>query len=60
MGSRLVSRSAGVRLSGSLAERLPVASDEGSSIWVVVKSSVPFWVPVKIRHLLFKVPKKGP
>ena len=28
--------------------------------WVVVKIMVPFWVPIIIRHLLFKVPKKGP
>ena len=25
--------------------------------WVVVK---PFWVPIIIRHLIFRVPKKGP
>ena len=25
--------------------------------WVVVKIMVPFWIP--IRHLLFRVPKKG-
>ena len=30
------------------------------STWVVVKIMVPFWVPVIIRHLLFRVPKKGP
>ena len=29
-------------------------------VWVVVKISVPFWVPIIIRHLLFRVPKKGP
>ena len=29
-------------------------------IWVVVKIMVPFWVPIIIRHLLFRVPKKGP
>ena len=28
--------------------------------WVVVKIMVPFWVPIIIRHLLFRVPKKGP
>ena len=27
--------------------------------WVVVKIRVPFWVPILIRHLLFRVPKKG-
>ena len=30
------------------------------SIWVVVKIMVPLWVPIIIRHLLFRVPKKGP
>ena len=29
-------------------------------IWVVVKIRVLFWVPIIIRHLLFRVPKKGP
>ena len=28
--------------------------------WVVVKMMVPFWVPITIRHLLFRVPRKGP
>ena len=28
--------------------------------WVLVKIMVPFWVPIIIRHLLFRVPKKGP
>ena len=30
------------------------------SIWVVVKMMVPFWVPIIVRHLIFRVPKKGP
>ena len=30
------------------------------SIWVVVKIMVPFWIPVIIRHLIFRVPNKGP
>ena len=30
------------------------------NMWVVVKIMVPFWVPIIIRHLLFRVPKKGP
>ena len=30
------------------------------SIWVVVKIMVPFWVPIIIRPLIFRVPKKGP
>ena len=29
-------------------------------IWVVVTIMVPFWVLIIIRHLLFRVPKKGP
>ena len=29
-------------------------------IWVVVKIMVPFWVPIILRHLLFRVPKKRP
>ena len=29
-------------------------------IWVVVNIMVPFWVPNIVRHLLFRVPKKGP
>ena len=29
-------------------------------IWVVVKIIVPFWIPMIIRHLIFRVPKKGP
>ena len=28
--------------------------------WVVVKIMVPFWIPIIIRHLLFRVPKNGP
>ena len=29
-------------------------------IWVVVKTMVPFWVLNTIRHVIFRVPKKGP
>ena len=29
-------------------------------IWVVVKMMVPFWVQIIIRHLLFRVLRKGP
>ena len=28
-------------------------------IWEVVKIMVPFGVPIIIRHLVFRVPKKG-
>ena len=31
-----------------------------SFIWVVVKMMVPFVIPIIIRHLIFRVPKKGP
>ena len=31
-----------------------------SLIWVVVKIMVPFWLTIIIRHLTFRVPKKGP
>ena len=31
-----------------------------STIWVVVKIMVPFWIPIIVRHLIFRVPKKGP
>ena len=30
------------------------------SIWVVFKIMVPFWIPILIRHLIFRVAKKGP
>ena len=30
------------------------------TIWVVVKTVVPFWIPIIIGHLIFRVPKKGP
>ena len=30
-----------------------------SVVWVVVKIMVPFWVPITIWHLIFRVPKKG-
>ena len=29
-------------------------------MWVVVKMMVPFWIPIIIRHLILRVPKKGP
>ena len=37
----------------------PEAEGAPGSMWVVVKIMVPFWVPTIIRHLLFRVPKKG-
>ena len=29
-----------------------------NAIWVVVKIMVPFWIPIIIRHLIFRAPKK--
>ena len=31
-----------------------------TTIWVAVKIMVPFWIPIIIWHLIFRVPKKGP
>ena len=28
-------------------------------IWVVVKIMVPFWIPIIIRHLMFRTHEKG-
>ena len=33
---------------------------EVAALWVVVKIRVPFWLPIMIRHQIFRVPKKGP
>ena len=27
-------------------------------MWVVFKMMVPFWIPIIIRHLIFRVPKR--
>ena len=27
---------------------------------VVIKIVVAFWIPIIVRHLIFRVPKKGP
>ena len=35
-------------------------STKDMNIRVVVKIMVPFRVPIIIRHLIFRVPKKGP
>ena len=29
-------------------------------IWAVVKLMVPFWILIIIRHLVLRVPQKGP
>ena len=38
---------------------VPPGGLEEAITWVAVKIMVPFWVP-NIRHLLLRVPKKGP
>ena len=30
-----------------------------TTTWVIVKIMVPFWIPMIMRHLVFRVPKKG-
>ena len=30
------------------------------TIWVVVKTTVPCWIPIIRRHLIFRVPKQEP
>ena len=68
----VVAGSSGVRILGALGcqcfvivcirlERLPMKfASQRINMWVVVKIMVPFWVPNVVRHLLFRVPKKGP
>ena len=29
-------------------------------MWVVAKIMVPFWIPIRKRHLILRVPNKGP
>ena len=29
-----------------------------SFTWVVVRNMAPFWIPIIIRHLIFRVPKR--
>ena len=38
----------------------PGGGGGGDPIWMVVKIMVPFWVPIIIRPLVFRVPKKRP
>ena len=47
----------------ALAPKPDLAMSEAASrvyIWVVVNMMVPFGVPIIVRHLLFRVPKKRP
>ena len=50
----------GPRVQGLWNLKLRLRSKSQGFIRVVVKIRVPFWVPSRIRHLLFRVPKKGP
>ena len=34
--------------------------NNNGSLWVVVKIMIPFGIPIIIRHLIFRVPEKGP
>ena len=38
---------------------LPVATAKHDTC-VVVKIMGPFWIPIIVRHLIFRVPNKGP
>ena len=39
-------------------EKVPGRANLGPYMWVVVKIMVPFWIPIIIRHLVFRVPKR--
>ena len=45
---------------GYLGLRQAPLRNSNDVTWVVVKIMVSFWVPNIIRHLIFRVPKKGP
>ena len=55
VGADKIRNYARVPLKGSIK-----GSMKGLGFRVVVKILVPFWVLMKIRHLIFRVPKKGP
>ena len=40
-------------------DQLMSRANDSVDIWLVVKIMVPFWIPIIIRHLIFRVPKKG-
>ena len=44
----------------SKAAKRWLSAFEDKPIGVVVKIMVPFWIPIIIRHPIFRVPKKGP
>ena len=45
---------------GSPSETVRMSQLQGLHVWVVVKIVVPFGFPIIVRHLIFRVPKKGP
>ena len=47
-------------MTGLLPRNFDLPAKRSHVIWVVVKIMVPLWVPIIIRHLIFRVPKKGP
>ena len=60
-----VSYSIGLKISqrSNMTPSLPrsrIGKGDSCNIWVVVKIVVPFWNPIIIRHLIFRVNKKGP
>ena len=52
--------SAGVQRFRVYGVEVQAFRDSRITIWVVVKNRVPFGVPNIVRHLIFRVPKKGP
>ena len=50
-------RASGFKVQSRLLGDLGFRDELFSCTWVVVKIMVPFWVPIIIRHLLFRVPK---
>ena len=39
-------------------EMLQTKNPKTYAIWVVLKIMVPFWIPIRIRHLIFRVHQK--
>ena len=48
------------RTAGSFSFPMPGQFWRGlHTIWAVVTMMVPFWIPIIMRHLIFRVPQKG-
>ena len=65
MAERLVSTCSGPSTATErrgITARTPFTFIDGviKVIWGVIKIMVPFWVPIIIRPLIFRVPKQGP